>query len=164
MTRLVLFISFLVAVVLVMSLGSYKNVTVDNKSFTYSEVKKNHDEKLETIEKLEEARLAALKKATEEEEPVVEGPLVVLDTPQLESGHSLYGKCIVCHGKAGEGKKSQNAPAIGGQFDWYIEKQVLAMQSGERPNQVMMPYIRALSAQDIKDLAAYITKLPWAKK
>ncbi len=164
MTRLVLFISFLVAVVLVMSLGSFKNITVNNKSFTYEDVKKEHEDKLATIKELEDAKLAALKKASEEEEPVVEGPLVVLDTPQLESGHTLYGKCIVCHGKAGEGKKSQNSPAIGGQYDWYIEKQITAMQTGERVNQVMMPYIRALSAQDIKDLAAYISKLPWAKK
>ncbi len=164
MTRLVLFISFLVAVVLVMSLGSFKSLTVDNKPFTYEEVKKSHEEKLATIQELEDAKIAAMKKATEEEEPVEEGPLVVLDTPQLESGHSLYGKCIVCHGKAGEGKKSQNAPAIGGQFDWYLEKQVVAMQTGERVNKVMMPYIRNLSAQDIKDLAAYISKLPWAKK
>tara|TARA_R110000868_G_scaffold313440_1_gene574418 strand:- start:1850 stop:2344 length:495 start_codon:yes stop_codon:yes gene_type:complete len=164
MTRLVLFLIFLVAVVLVMSVGSYKTVPVDNSSFTYETVKKQHEEKLETIAALEQARLDAIKKANAVEEEVVEGPLVVLDTPQLESGHGLYGKCIVCHGKAGEGKKSQNAPAIGGQFDWYIEKQVLAMQTGERVNQVMAPYIRALSAQDIKDLAAYISKLPWAKK
>lgn len=164
MTRLVLFISFLVAVVLVMSLGSFKSLTVDNKTFTYEEVKKSHEEKLATIQELEDAKIAAMKKATEEEETVEEGPLVVLDTPQLESGHSLYGKCIVCHGKAGEGKKSQNAPAIGGQFDWYLEKQVVAMQTGERVNKVMMPYIRNLSAQDIKDLSAYISKLPWAKK
>ena len=152
MTRLVLFISFLVAVVLVMSLGSFKSLTVDNKPFTYEEVKKSHEEKLATIQELEDAKIAAMKKATEEEEPVEEGPLVVLDTPQLESGHSLYGKCKVCHGKAG------------GQFDWYLEKQVVAMQTGERVNKVMMPYIRNLSAQDIKDLAAYISKLPWAKK
>tara|TARA_R110000868_G_scaffold164359_13_gene396916 strand:+ start:2190 stop:2639 length:450 start_codon:yes stop_codon:yes gene_type:complete len=149
---------------MVMSLGSYNTVPVDNSSFTYETVKKQHEEKLETIAALEQARLDAIKKANAVEEEVVEGPLVVLDTPQLQSGHDLYAKCIVCHGKAGEGKKSQNAPAIGGQFDWYLEKQVVAMQTGERPNQVMMPYIRALSAQDIKDLSAYISKLPWAKK
>ncbi|MBH46730.1 MAG: hypothetical protein CME71_01010 [Halobacteriovorax sp.] len=164
MTRLVLFLIFLVAVVMVMSVGSYQSVPVDNSSFTYETVKKQHEEKLETIAALEQARLDAIKKANAVEEEVVEGPLVVLDTPQLESGHGLYAKCIVCHGKAGEGKKSQNAPAIGGQFDWYIEKQILAMQTGERVNQVMQPYIRALSAQDIKDLSVYISKLPWAKK
>src|SRR5690606_27300646 len=122
----------------VMSLGSYKSLPVDNKKFSFEEVKKSHEDKLETIAKLEQARLDALKPKVEEE--VVEGPLVVLDTPQLQKGHDLFGKCIVCHGKAGEGKKSQNAPAIGGQYDWYVEKQVAAMQSGERVNAVMMPY------------------------
>lgn len=164
MTRLVLFLSFLVAVVLVMSLGSYKSVPVNNKSFSYADVKQHHEDKLATIAALEKAHIDAMKKATQEEEPVEEGPLVVLDTPQLQSGHDLYGKCIVCHAKAGQGKKSQNAPAIGGQYDWYIEKQVSAIQAGTRINQVMMPYVRGLSAQDIKDLAAYISKLPWGKK
>lgn len=162
MTRLVLFLSFLVAVVVVMSLGSFKSMPVDNTAFSYEAQKEKHEAKLKTIADLEQARLDAMKPKVEEE--AVEGPLVVLDTPQLQSGHDLYVKCIVCHGKAGEGKKSQNAPTIGGQFDWYIEKQVVAMQTGERPNQVMTPYIRALSAQDIKDLAAYISKLPWGKK
>lgn len=162
MTRLVLFLSFLVAVVVVMSFGSFKNIPVDNTAFSFEAQKEKHAAKLKTIADLEQARLDALKPKVEEE--VVEGPLVVLDTPQLQSGHDLYAKCIVCHGKAGEGKKSQNAPAIGGQYDWYVEKQVVAMQTGERPNQVMTPYIRALSAQDIKDLAAYISKLPWGKK
>lgn len=163
MTRLVLFISFLIAVVLVMSLGSFKNVPISGERFSFENAKAKHEEKVKTIAALEQARLDALKPAVEEE-PIPEGPLVVLDTPQLVKGHELYAKCIVCHGKAGEGKKSQNSPAIGGQFDWYIEKQVVAMQAGTRVNQVMMPYIRALSAQDIKDLAAYISKLPWNKK
>ncbi len=163
MTRLVLFLSFLVAVVLVMSLGSYKNVPISNKKFSYDEAKLAHEEKLQTIAELEKARLEALKPKVEE--AVLEtGPLVELSSPELQRGHDLYGKCIVCHGKAGEGKKSQNAPAIGGQFDWYIEKQVVAMQTGERVNQLMYPYIRGLSAQDIKDLAAYVSKLPWGDK
>lgn len=162
MTRLVLFLSFLVAVVLVMSLGSFKNAPIDNTKFSFEDAKAKHEEKLKTIADLEQAKLDAMKKTEEVE--VVAGPLVVLDTPQLQKGHDLYAKCIVCHGKAGEGKKSQNAPAIGGQFDWYIEKQITAMQTGERPNQIMMPYIRSLSAQDIKDLAAYISKIPWGKK
>ena len=163
MTRLVLFISFLIAVVLVMGLGAFKNAPVSTERFSFEKAKEQHEAKLKTIADLEQARLEAMKKDVEEE-VVDAGPLVVLDTPQLQSGHDLYAKCIVCHGKAGEGKKSQNAPAIGGQFDWYIEKQIAAMQSGERPNQVMMPYIRTLSAQDIKDLATYISKLPWKKK
>ena len=63
-------------------------------------------------------------------------------------------------GNRGQGKASQKAPAIGGQFDWYLVEQVKAMKSGVRVNAVMMPYIKKLSDQDIADLAAYITKLP----
>ena len=95
------------------------------------------------------------------EEEVVEGPLVVLDTPQLTHGSELYKACVVCHGKRGDGKKSQNAPKIGGQMQWYIEKQLTDMKSGARVNKVMMPYLKKLEGNDFKDLAAYISKLPW---
>ena len=81
-------------------------------------------------------------------------------TPQLERGAKLYKRCILCHGPRGRGKRSQKAPAVGGQYDWYVESVILAMQKGERINKLMNPYIKNLSAQDIADLAAYISKLP----
>ena len=59
------------------------------------------------------------------------------------------------------GKKSQNAPKLAGQFDWYILSQLEAMKAGKRVNKVMQPYIKKLSSEDFKDLAAYIVKYSW---
>ena len=77
----------------------------------------------------------------------------------VEKGASLYKKCIVCHGKNGEGKRSQKAPRIGGQYDWYIFQQLKDIKSMVRKNEAMMPYVKKLSDQDFKDLAAYISSL-----
>ena len=51
-----------------------------------------------------------------------------------QKGQILYQKCIQCHGDNGEGKKSQQAPQIAGQFDWYIVKSLNDFKSGARKN------------------------------
>ena len=71
---------------------------------------------------------------------------------------------MACHGKGGEGKASQKAPHIGGQYEWYIEKQLTDMKSGARQNPAMAPVLKGLSAQDMKDVGAYVEKLPWDKE
>lgn len=75
------------------------------------------------------------------------------------NGKNLYSRCVSCHGNAGEGKESQNAPRIGGQHDWYIYSSLVQFKTGERKNAVMMPFIKNLSDSDFKDLAAYISTL-----
>ena len=131
-----------------------------NKAFDYQTFKKEQALKEKVLEEIEEARLAALE--PKEEVKVVKVEFKVdLNTEGLKRGHKLYSKCIVCHGKTGKGKKSQNSPKVGGQYDWNIVSQVKAMKSGSRVNKVMNPYIKKLSEQDIKDLGEYIAKLPW---
>ncbi len=77
----------------------------------------------------------------------------------VSNGKSLYGKCVLCHGADGLGKKSQNAPRLAGQFDWYIYSSLVQFKNGERTNAVMLPYIKNLKDSDFKDLAAYISTL-----
>lgn len=162
MTRLVVFIGVLIGFVCALAMFSYKSLPVSNAKFDLATVEKAHTERQELIAVL----LAPKPKAVEEEEVAVKeyAPHVDLNTPELERGFKLYSKCISCHGKGGEGRVSQKAPFIGGQFDWYIEKQITDMQTGVRSNPVMDPYIKGLSAQDVKDLAAYVSKLPWKKE
>ena len=45
-----------------------------------------------------------------------------------------------------------------------IEKQLTDMKSGDRINVAMAPIVKGLSPQDIKDVAAYVTLLPWNKE
>lgn len=160
MTRLIVFLSVLTALVLALVLFSYKSLPVSNDRFNVTKVAESYHHQTALVETL----LAPKEKVVEAEVEVKEyAPVVELDTPQLVSGHKLYTQCISCHGKGGEGKTSQKAPFIGGQFDWYIEKQLVDMKSGARVNLVMNPILKGLKPQDIKDLAAYVSKLPWKK-
>lgn len=160
MTRLIVFLSVMTALVLGLVLFSYKSLPVVNDKFNITKTAESYEKQSHLIETL----LAPKEKVVEVEVEIKEyAPVVDLNTPQLVSGHKLYNQCISCHGKGGEGKTSQKAPFIGGQFDWYIEKQLTDMKAGVRVNLVMNPILKGLNAQDIKDLSAYVSKLPWKK-
>lgn len=162
MTRLTVFLSFIAALILVLVLNGNKSLPIDNSKFNFEKTK-------ETFDKNEEAKLKALEpkeKMTEGEEaaPTEVEIKIDLNTPALVSGDKIFSKCIACHGKDGAGKASQKAPHIGGQYDWYIEKQLTDMKSGTRINEAMNPTLKGLSDQDIKDVAQYVSKLPWKKE
>lgn len=77
-----------------------------------------------------------------------------------EKGAELYKQCIACHGEKGDGVVSQKAPRISGQYDWYVLKQLQDIKAGTvRKNPVMVPFLSKLNEEDMKDLAAYISKL-----
>jgi cytochrome c553 len=161
MTRLVTFSVVVIALVIAISFDKYKTIPVSNELFNLEKQEAKHLAHVKELKELELKRHEILHPPKKVEEVVVEGPLVVLDTPQLVQGQALYKSCVVCHGKRGDGKKSQNAPKIGGQMAWYLEKQLVDMKNGSRVNKVMMPYLKKLEGNDFKDLAAYISKLPW---
>ena len=77
----------------------------------------------------------------------------------LDNGKKLYVKCILCHGKDGEGKRSMNAPKIGGQHADYLFQQLINFKSKKRRNPQMYPFIMGLKEQDFKDLSEYIQRL-----
>ena len=156
-----IFTLFGVSLAVILGLREFRAFAVGESRFDYGEVEESFMQKREEVALLAQRRMERFAPKIEEVAAEPAQPLVVLDTPELVRGSEAYARCIVCHGRAGGGKKSQNAPAIGGQYDWYIEKQIMDMQAGRRENQTMMPYIRKLSVQDIKDLAAYISRLPW---
>jgi len=86
--------------------------------------------------------------------------LTVSHAQDAAKGAELFKQCIACHGEKGDGNPSQKAPRIAGQHDWYIEKQLQDIKAGvTRKNPVMIPFVSKLSPTDMKDLAAYISKL-----
>ncbi len=92
--------------------------------------------------------------------------LSALAAGDKSKGAVLFKKCISCHGKDGMGKKSQNAPMIAGQYDWYIVSQVKAIQGKERWNEnskKMYPFVKKLEETEIQDLAAYISSMKLKK-
>lgn len=157
MNKLVVLILVLVSFVGILFLDGFKRLTPNNTPVTFEDLKKEHQEKLALLAKLEES------KVIKPEEEVKEAPTfkVELTTDALKRGHELFSKCMVCHGQLGEGKKSQNAPKIGGQYNWYITAQLKKMKSQERVNAVMNPYISKLTDQDFSDLGEYVSKFPW---
>ena len=161
MTRLMVFLSILAGFILLLVLYTFKTFPVSNEKFDIVKTETAYKAHAENV--LE----ATTPKEVEAESEVVEleyAPEVDLSTPQLTAGHKIFGQCIACHGKGGEGKASQKAPHIGGQYDWYIEKQLTDMKSGARINAAMMTILKGLSPQDMKDVSAYAAKLPWNKE
>ena len=155
MTRLIIFAISVISLIGILSLRKFKEEAVSNKKFSYVEEEKDWKKFKAAINPVKKKKKAVA------QAPVATGVVVVLDTEELKNGKKLYAKCIVCHGKYGEGKPAQKAPKIAGQYAWYLEEQVVNIQKGIRVNKVMMPYVKNLSPQDISDISAYVAKLPW---
>lgn len=64
--------------------------------------------------------------------------------------------CLACHGAAGNSTIAQN-PRLAAQHEAYLRKQLENFTSPSRNNPVMTPIAKALSADDIKNLAAYLS-------
>ncbi|MGB0453954.1 MAG: c-type cytochrome [Bacteriovoracaceae bacterium] len=161
MTRLVVFSVSCILFFVVLGLSSYKELPVSNERFNYEELKKSHEARVATLSELEKKRAEMLAPKVAVEEEVVEEVLVVLDTPELEAGHKIYGKCISCHGKKGEGKVGQKAPKVGGQLQWYLVQSITQIRDQVRVNKKMYPFVKKLSDEDIQNVSTYISKLPW---
>ena len=85
-------------------------------------------------------------------------PLSAQDNPTR--GKILYEKkCTTCHGAEAMGIKSQEAPRLRGQYDWYLVSSLKKFVSGERKNPKMLPYLKGLTEQDFEDIAAYLSAL-----
>jgi cytochrome c553 len=153
----------LTGIILVLVLFTYKNLPVNNSKFNFEQTKEAYDTKAEAIHKALEPKHEMAENA-EEAAPVEIEIKVDLNTPQLVNGSKVFTKCIACHGKDGAGKAAQKAPHIGGQYNWYVEKQLFDMKGGARINEAMMPTLKGLSDQDMKDVAEYVSKLPWKKE
>jgi cytochrome c553 len=64
--------------------------------------------------------------------------------------------CLACHGAAGEGQQASAFPRLANQSRMYISEQLHGYKQDLRNNPVMMPIAKALSDQEIEDVAAYI--------
>lgn len=159
MAKFLIMIFTAAALLTVFALTKNQKIAINNGTFSFDDYRKAHDEKVDLVEQLAEQKHAGAKHEAEAEAPAFK---VVLETEEEKSGQASYEKrCVVCHGKMGEGKKSQNAPKLGGQFAWYVIKQLTDMKDKRRINKVMDPYLKPLSDKDFKELSAYIAKLPW---
>jgi len=68
--------------------------------------------------------------------------------------------CASCHGPAGLGEPEAGYPRLARQPGWYMRKQLDDYASGPRPNEVMTPIAKELSASDRAAVSAYYALLP----
>ena len=85
--------------------------------------------------------------------------LASLSAQALASGDPAAGQaksatCVACHGADGNSPDPQN-PILAGQYADYLIHALKAYQDGSRQNAIMNGFAAGLSAQDIRDLAAF---------
>lgn len=100
-----------------------------------------------------------------------------VDVKKVEpaKGETLYASgdaarnipaCVACHGAAGNSTIAQN-PKLAAQHEAYIYKQLVNFKTPERNNPVMSPISKALTDDEMKNIAAYLdaqTQKPGAAK
>ncbi|MEK9647822.1 MAG: c-type cytochrome [Gammaproteobacteria bacterium] len=81
-------------------------------------------------------------------------------------GQALYATCGACHGANAEGMEALNAPALAGQEEWYVVRQLQNFKKGIRGGagdvygMQMAPMAMILpDDQAMEDVAAYIKSL-----
>jgi cytochrome c553 len=67
--------------------------------------------------------------------------------------------CSACHGARGEGNPAGNFPMLAGQPQAYLARQMTAFANGTRPNAVMTPIAKAMTAQQVLDVSAWYASL-----
>ena len=76
----------------------------------------------------------------------------------VAAGKAKAPMCAACHGLDGRSQMPE-APHLAGQVEGYLGAQLMAFKSGERHNEQMAIIVKALSPQDVEDLAAYYASL-----
>jgi len=103
------------------------------------------------------------------------GLVLVLGNPAFAGGDALlgeklYGSCVACHGASGEGLTAMNSPALAGQNEAYLARQLSNFRAGIRgadandTTGMQMRGMAATLADDaaVMDVAAYLAGLPVA--
>lgn len=98
-------------------------------------------------------------------------PAATTITGDIDRGRRLYQTCALCHGPAGQGRWTTNAPRLAGMSDWYLARQLRLFQQEERaarrgghPDDIYgdQMYLMAGMLKDeaaINDVIAYINTL-----
>ena len=88
------------------------------------------------------------------------------NSPEAAAGRKIYTEgipaeavpaCMLCHGAEGQGNSA--IPRLAGQHRAYIERQLEAFASKARANEIMHENSKNLTAEQIRDVAAYVRSL-----
>ena len=101
--------------------------------------------------------------ATEQSEPAASATPAPAAAPagNAESGRTLAYTCQGCHGITGykNAYPSYKVPKIGGQSAQYLTQALTEYREGRRKHPTMQAQSMSFSAQDIADLAAYLSTI-----
>lgn len=91
--------------------------------------------------------------------------LAMLPVMPVWAGDPIAGQqksqpCQACHGPDGNQTVDPSYPKIGGQYEDYLVRAMLAYKNGERENAIMQGFMAPLSERDIRDLAAFYARQP----
>ena len=88
-------------------------------------------------------------------------PAPAAPTGNVEAGRTLAYTCQGCHGVTGykNAYPSYHVPRIGGQSSEYLAQALTEYKEGKRKHPTMQAQSQSFSAQDIADLAAYLSSL-----
>lgn len=67
--------------------------------------------------------------------------------------------CVTCHGAQGEGNPAGGFPRIGGQPEYYLNRQMIGFANGSRNNPIMSPIAKAMNTQQMRDVSAWYATL-----
>lgn len=77
--------------------------------------------------------------------------------PDLVKGEASFATCAACHGADGN-SGTPAYPKLAQQHPDYLVKQLREFKSGQRANAVMSGMVAALSDDDMKNIAAWVSK------
>jgi len=93
--------------------------------------------------------------------------ILVAGAIQAQQAPEEWAPCVACHGANAEGLPEMDAPALAGQHDWYLLRQLEQFADGQRgdhpediPGQQMRPFAQALDSDQRQRLANYLSGLP----
>ncbi len=93
--------------------------------------------------------------------------LLLSSLSSAESPDTL-SSCVSCHGSKGQGTSTSDAPALAGQIESYIARQLTNYKQRTRINdansQLMSSMVSHLNEQQISDLARYFSQLAVEQK
>jgi cytochrome c553 len=89
---------------------------------------------------------------------LVAGSLLVTPAAAADAsrGQEMAAACAACHGENGN-SRTENIPSLAGHPAPYLVVQLILFREQQRDNEVMTSLAKALSDQDIENLAAYFS-------
>lgn len=94
--------------------------------------------------------------AAGEAAPAAAAPAKVAKPDLVKGGASFAAVCVACHGADGNSGAPEN-PKLAQQHPEYLVKQLQEFKSGKRKNPVMQGFASALSDDDMKNIAYWVT-------